>query len=99
MRRRLVALLLPLGLSPAAAQEQPPIALTSDTVEYCAQLARQVADHHSTLPEIGHLLDEGRDLCEQGEVRHGIRQLRRALVMLHRKRTVVREEEPGKKPQ
>ena len=91
MRRRLLAALLTLAVSPAAAQEAPPITVTSDTVEYCTQLARQVAERHSTLPDVTRLLDEGRDLCEQGEVRHGIRQIRRALVMLHRKH---RDEEP-----
>ena len=85
--------LLPLAASPAAAQEQPPITLTSDTPEYCAQLARQVVDHHSAAPEVVRLLDEGREMCEQGEVRRGIRQLRRALVMLHRKRA-IRDEGP-----
>ena len=93
MRRRWMVLLLALAASPAAAQDQPPITLTSDTPEYCAQLAKQVADRHSTMPEVVRLLGDGRELCDQGEVRHGIRQLRRALVMLHRKRP-LRDEAP-----
>ena len=88
-----MVVLLPLAALPAAAQEQPPITLTSDTPEYCAQLAKQVADHHSTVPDVVRLLQAGRDMCEQGEVRHGIRQIRRAMVMLHRKRP-LRDEAP-----
>ena len=72
--------------APAGAQEQPPIMLTTDTPEYCTQLARQVADRKSTLPDVLRLLAEGRDLCDQGDIRHGIRELRRALVILHRNR-------------
>ena len=88
-----MAVLLPLAVAPAVAQEPPPIMLTSDTPEYCVQLAKQVADRHSTMPDVVRLLQAGRDMCEQGEVRHGIRQLRRALVILHRKRP-LRDEAP-----
>ena len=83
MSVRAVPLLLLLAALPARADEPPSFALTTDTPAYCAQLARQVADRHSTLSEVQHLLSEGRDLCDSGQIRGGIRRLRRALVMLH----------------
>ena len=62
--------------------DEPSFTLTTDTPTYCAQLARQVAERHSALLDVQRLLAEGREMCEQGQVRGGIRRLRRALVML-----------------
>jgi len=81
-----LAFLLIMPTSPAMSQEQPPIPLTSDTAQYCAQLAEAITARHSPLPEVAHLLAEGRELCDQGEVRSGLRRLRRALVILDRKK-------------
>jgi hypothetical protein len=85
-RRAALAVLLSLPMCRAVGQEQPPIPLTSDTAQYCAQLAQQIADRHSMLPDVAHLLADGRDMCEQGAVRSGLRRLRRALVILDRKK-------------
>ena len=87
-------LLASLGLAgPALADEPPSFALTTDTPVYCAQLARQVADRHSLSLDVQRLLAEGREMCENGEVRGGIRRLRRALVLLHHR--AVRDEPPS----
>ncbi len=89
MKRRVLSLLpavLFLLLSPASlglADEPPSFALTTDTPAYCAQLVRQVTDRHSALPDVQRLLAEGRELCDRGKVRGGIRRLRHALVLLH----------------
>ena len=76
-------LLLLLAASPCLANDPPSFALTTDTASYCAQLAKQVADRHSTLLDVQRLLAEGREMCDRGQVRGGIKRLRRALVMLH----------------
>ncbi len=76
-------LLLLLAASPCLADEQPSFALTTDTPAYCTQLARQVADRHSQVLDVQRLLGEGREMCERGQIRGGIRRLRRALVLLH----------------
>ena len=101
MTSRALFLLLTLTLvaqvpgAPAARADDPQsFTLTTDTPQYCAQLAKQVTDRHSTLPDVKRLLAEGRDLCDRGEVRGGIRRLRRALVMLHHRRTA--KEQPVK---
>ena len=91
---RVPVLLASLGLSGRAAADEPPsFALTTDTPAYCAQLVRQVAERHSASLDVQRLLAEGREMCENGEVRGGIRRLRRALVLLHHR--AVREEPPS----
>ena len=91
MTRRVLSLLLAvplLVLSPGSfgsADEPPSFALTTDTPGYCAQLVRRVTERHSTSPDVQRLLTEGRDLCDRGQVRGGIRRLRHALVLLHHK--------------
>ena len=74
-----------LSAAPCLAQEPQSFALTSDTPAYCAQLARQVTERHSAVPDVQRLLAEGRDMCDRGQIRGGIRRLRRALVLLHHK--------------
>ncbi len=78
-------LMLLLSAGPCLGDDQPSFALTTDTPQYCTQLARQITDRHSTLPEVGRLLSEGRDMCDRGQIRGGIRRLRRALLLLHHK--------------
>ena len=70
---------------PGRAQEQPGLALTTDTPAYCAQLARQVEARHSTMMDVQRLLAEGRQMCDHGEIMGGVKRLRRALVLLHHK--------------
>ena len=83
IRRSLLPLLL-LAASPCLADE-PSFALTSDTQAYCTQLARQVGDRHSANLDIQRLLAEGREMCDRGQIRGGIRRLRRALILLRHK--------------
>ena len=87
-RRAPLTLLLLLAAMPAYADDLPSFTLTTDTPAYCAQLTKQVTDHHSTMPDVQHLLAEGHDMCDRGEVRGGIRRLRRALVILHHRKPV-----------
>jgi hypothetical protein len=85
-RRAPLLLLLLLAAAPAAAEDPPSFALTTDTPQYCAQLAKQVGDRHSTIADVKRLLGEGHDMCDRGEIRGGIRRLRRALVILHHRK-------------
>jgi hypothetical protein len=79
----LPCLLCLLAAAPARADDPPSFALTTDTLQYCAQLAKQVTDRHSTIPDVQRLLADGTDMCGRGQIRGGIRRLRRALVILH----------------
>jgi hypothetical protein len=63
----------------------PPMAVLTDTPEFCAQLAHWITEQPSRNVEVKHLLHEGRQLCDGGQVRMGIARLRRALLILHRK--------------
>ncbi|GBQ83505.1 hypothetical protein [Asaia krungthepensis] len=78
-------------MSPIRA-EAVPMAVTSDTLEYCRTLARKV---HRTLRQTAtatppvinqamYLEHEGEALCAHGHLRTGIAQERRALVVLTR---------------
>lgn len=89
MARHLALPLLLLAASPCLADE-PSFALSSDTPAYCAQLAHTIEARRSPLPDVARLLAEGRELCERGQIRGGIRRLRRALVIVHHH--VVRED-------
>jgi len=82
-RRALPLLLCLLAAAPAWAEDPPSFALTTDTPQYCAQLAKQITDRKSTLPDVERLLSDGTDMCGRGQIRGGIRRLRRALVILH----------------
>ena len=90
IRRRAHALCLVLGLCCAArgalAQGRP-AEVTSDTPEYCAQLAERIQamerGAREPLPhELLALSDEGQRLCDHGQTRNGITRLRRALLLL-----------------
>jgi hypothetical protein len=88
MTRRALPLLLSLlaaipAWAPARAEDPQSFPLTTDTPQYCAQLAKQITDRKSTMPDVERLLSEGTDMCGRGQIRGGIRRLRRALVILH----------------
>jgi hypothetical protein len=61
----------------------PPVAVLTDTVEYCGQLQRMILKRPNRPPDINKLLAEGQRMCDHGEVRPGIARLRRALWLLH----------------
>ena len=73
----------PITALPQRATEQQVLTSTTDTPAYCTQLVRQLADRHSAILDVQRLLADGREMCERGQVRGGIRRLRRALVLLH----------------
>lgn len=58
-----------------------PMAVTSDTPEYCTTLQQLANAAPSPAPEVRRLIAEGQDMCDRGEVRGGIARLRRALVV------------------
>jgi hypothetical protein len=80
-----LGLLCLLAATPALADD-PASVITTDTPAYCAQLTKQIGDRHSTIPDVQHLLAEGHDMCDRGEIRGGIRRLRHALVILHHRK-------------
>ena len=69
-----------------AVAEDPPMSVTTDTLEYCLQLHGRVDEMVRVAatppPELTSLATEGRRLCEQGQLRGGILRLRRALMLL-----------------
>ncbi len=67
------------GASPVAADL--PMAVTSDTPEYCATLQRLASAAPNASAEVRRLIAEGQDMCDRGEIRGGIARLRRALVV------------------
>jgi hypothetical protein len=93
-RRRMVASLPAWFALAMAAQAQPtqtdvpPARVTSDSPEFCAQLAEQVyqeAHVHRVGPvpeEVHTLEEEGLKMCSEGRLRPGILRLRRALQIL-----------------
>jgi len=86
----LAGLWLGAGLSPAAADggsgEPRPMQVTTDTAQYCMQLAAEVAQARRAVatspPGVRVLADEGQRMCGNGMVRGGILRLRRALLLL-----------------
>ena len=66
--------------------EPRPMQVTTDTPEYCSQLAAEVAEARRTVPapppSVRVLADEGQRMCGNGMVRGGILRLRRALLLL-----------------
>ena len=75
-------------LLPPAQSDAPPARVTSDSPEFCAQLADEVRDEEharqrAPVPEeVRTLGQEGRRMCSEGHVRPGILRLRRALQIL-----------------
>jgi hypothetical protein len=77
-------LLLSSGQVRAQDQDAPvPMAVTSDTGAYCQILLAQIRAHGALPPAVRDLQAEGRDLCNEGQIRGGINRLRRALMVLH----------------
>ena len=61
-----------------------PLVVTSDTSAYCRTLSAAL-DSRAPLPrEVRELKAQGEGMCDQGQVRGGISQLRRALLVLNR---------------
>lgn len=80
------------SLLPGSEAPPPPqdLVITSDSPDYCAQLSEHLAEKIRTphnvpvgaMDDAQHLLEEGRELCQQNHIRAGIGRLRRALVLL-----------------
>lgn len=69
------------GPARLAAQDAP-VEVTTDTPDYCAYLERLAASPPDAPDSVRHLRDEGRQMCDAGQVRAGIARLRRAVVAL-----------------
>lgn len=68
-----------------------PNQVTTDTADYCLQLRLTVDDivQHATIPPpwgVAMLEQEGRRMCEEGQIHGGITRLRRALIMMQHAR-------------
>jgi hypothetical protein len=66
-----------------ADEDDPPVVVLTDTIDYCDQLQKRIEDHKVVPPEARRLFIEGRQMCDHGEVRAGINRLRRALRILN----------------
>jgi hypothetical protein len=69
------------------AHESPPVIITSDTQVYCDQLSNKLHELIRVAPrppqtEVLWLGDEGRRLCDTGEIRGGILRLRRGIMLM-----------------
>ena len=64
-----------------AQDAQDPMTITTDTPEYCIGLADRLASGEMP-PHARVLWRSGRLMCEQGDVRHGLARIRRALMMV-----------------
>lgn len=78
---------LPVCAAPVAwAQEEdsePHVDILTDTPGYCNDLARLVSMRDQRPAEVDRLAEEGREMCDRGEVRGGILRLRRAVRILN----------------
>lgn len=82
------SLVFPAGIATAEPrQQQTPMEVTTDTPEYCHQLADRV---HSLVQvssgkpprEVADLSIEGQKMCDHGQTRGGIMRLRQAILMM-----------------
>jgi predicted small lipoprotein YifL len=74
----------PLGL-PVADGQTPVEQVTTDTPEYCLHLLerlRQIERGRPPSQDVAFLSDEGRRMCDHGQVRAGITRLRRAMQIM-----------------
>jgi len=75
---------------PGGAADPAPTKVTSDSPEFCAQLADQLQQEQDQLKavpkEVASLTEEGRRMCGHGQVRPGIFRLRRAFQILQGER-------------
>ena len=69
----------------AAHAQTPPVTVTTDSLGYCNSLARRLPPAPSV--EVARLWHEGKSMCDQGHVRSGIMQLRRALLLARGEKT------------
>lgn len=85
------ALCLNGAIGQSLSEETPPVArLTTDTVEYCTQLADMLgsmtkADAARPPPEVRTLSKEGARMCDEGQVRGGILRLRQAVTIMRQR--------------
>jgi len=72
-----------MAAAPARAQqaEQGPIAVLTDTVEYCDQLQLRLNRCAVRTTDVQQLVKQGRQMCDHGEIRGGIAVLRRAIML------------------
>ena len=78
---RMLCAALPTLVALQGRAQDPPPAITTDTVEYCDHLQHMVADRASRLAEVRRLLNDGHRMCDHGEIRGGIARLRKALML------------------
>lgn len=69
--------------------QSPPAVITTDTEQYCRQLAEKLSELVQIAPrapeiEVFTLSGEGRHLCDMGQVRGGILRLRRGMMLMMR---------------
>lgn len=78
--RATLALLATLATPAIAAGVEPVARVTSDSREYCAELAQRLATMPGARGEpVQRLATEGLGLCDSGHARAGIAKLRRAI--------------------
>ncbi len=70
-----------------SASSQPPMEVTSDTPEYCLELAHRVNNlvevaQAKPPQQVADLQVEGKRMCEHGETRGGIMRLRQAILLM-----------------
>lgn len=71
---------------PAPPPPSGPLRVTSDTAEYCENLAHRIEQaersRSDTPPQVEELATEGHQMCITGLIRSGLVRLRRALFLL-----------------
>jgi hypothetical protein len=77
----------PRALQAESKPSPPPMEVTTDTPEYCSQLADRVnslVEIAATKPpqQVAYLQVEGKRMCEQGQTRGGIMRLRQAILLM-----------------
>lgn len=74
----------PLGV-PVVDGQTPVEQVTTDTPEYCLHLLqrlRQIEQGRPPPKEVSYLSDEGKLMCDHGQIRAGITRLRRAMQIM-----------------
>lgn len=87
MLPRAIVLGICLACGGTAVSEPTPMQVTTDTPDYCANLAAQIRRAPSAPPEALRLELEGQQLCEQGFVQGGLHRLRRAMAVMREQQT------------
>jgi hypothetical protein len=80
---------------PVRAQQAPgldsaiqPMRVSSDTYEYCSKLEHRVDAMPNRTDEVRKLVLQGHQLCDHGQIRAGIADIRRALLLMKHKPVV-----------